>query len=181
MALPTSGVISAADINSIWSRSTSTMSIYDARNGVYGALNDASGLRPTAGSGSGYAWGDWYGYNHNAYYPFLTVYESEALADTNIYISINNNYGTNYVSKWYFYGGTYDVATDNGVTIRENDSVYAQWSFLGGWGDPNTNTLKRVYSTSRGFLYIGDGPTSTTVSYSFNIQSGESVYVRGIN
>lgn len=183
MAIPTSGGLSSTVINSEFGRSSQAqMSIYAARNGSYGAINDASGRRPTANGQSGYAWSHWYGYQHNATYPTIYVNESEAYADVNIYVAIDNPYGGSVLGGyWYFFGGVYNVATDRGITIRQGDAIYAQWSHLGGWGDPNTYTTKTVTSNQRGTIYDGSGPTGTTVSLTFSPQSGEVIYINGIN
>lgn len=182
MALPASGSISASQINTELGRSsTAAISIETARTGGYAAINQASGKRPTGNGQSGRSWSHWHGYNHSAAYPTIIVYESEPTADTNILVSINDNYGNNYVSKWYFFGGTFNVATDNGVTIREKDPFYVQWAWLGGWGDGNTYTYKRVYSSSRGYLAILDSATATTQEYSFSPNSGEYIEIQSFN
>jgi len=183
MALPPSGTITAAQINSEFGRgSTATMSIYDARNGSYGAINNASGKRPTANGQTGYAWSNWWGYDNGASFPTIYIYEEEAQADTNVRIYAWNNYGVNYISElWFFYSGTYNLASESGQTIRQNDQIQALWSWLNGWGSGSTYTYKRVYSTSRGYLYIGDGPTQDTVYTSFYPLSGETIYVQAIN
>lgn len=183
MALPSSGTIRASQINTEFGRSSSaSMSIYSARNGNYGAINQASGLRPTANGKSGYQWSHWYGYNHSASYPIIYVYENEPTADTNMRFHAYDNYGNNYLSDfWYFYNtsGT-NLASDSGTTIRANDQINCTWIWF-GWGDPNTYTYKRVYSYSRGYLYIGDGATSTQVDTTFYPQSGESIECQAFN
>jgi hypothetical protein len=183
MALPSSGQIAASQINTELGRSASAgISIYAARNGLYVAINEASGKRPTANGQSGYAWSHWYSYNHSAAYPIIYVYENEPTADTNMRFYANDNYGNRYLSDfWYFYNtsGT-NVATDSGTTIRVNDEIGVSWIWF-GWGDPNTYTYKRVYSYSRGFLFIGDGPTSTQVDTVFYPQSGESLECQAFN
>ena len=64
MALPSSGPISASDINSELGRtSTSQISLDDARSGVYSTINDASGDKPPSTGEVSYS--DWYGYDHN--------------------------------------------------------------------------------------------------------------------
>jgi len=183
MAIPESGGLSSTNINAEFGRSTQLqMSIHAARNGAYGAINDASGKRPTGNGQSGYAWSHWRGYNHAATYPTLYVLESEAYADVNIQISIDNSYGVNILSgAWYFFGGTFNVASDHGITIRGGNSIFAMWAHLGGWGDPNTYTTKIITTNQRGTIFDGSGPTGTTVSHVFNIQTGEVVYVQGIN
>jgi hypothetical protein len=183
MPLPSSGTISASQINTEFGRSASSnMSINAARNGSYGAINNASGKRPTANGQTGYSWSNWYSYNHSASFPIIYVYESEPTADTNMRFFANDNYGVNYLSDfWYFFStsGT-NVATDSGTTIRENDQIGVSWIWF-GWGDPNTYTYKRVYSYSRGYLFIGDGPTSTQVDTVFYPQSGESLECQAFN
>lgn len=177
------GNVSASSINTEFGRSSSAaMSINSARNGSYGAINAASGRRPNAAGQSGLAYLSWRGYNHSASYPTIYVYESENYADVNIYVAINNNYGSEVLGGyWYFFGGTFNVATDRGITIRENDAIYAQWSHLGGWGDPNTYTTKNIVSTVRGAIYDASGPTGTTVSTTFYPFSGETLYIQGYN
>lgn len=166
------------------------MSIYAMRNNnTYQwsttsptGLNPASGKRPTGNGQSGYSWSHWRYYNHYASYPTITIDETENVADTNINVWAYDNYGNNYINnRWYFFAGTFNLATDAGVTIRENDRIDVYWSHLGGWGDPNTFTTKRVYSYSSGYIYNGDGPTGTTVSFTFYPSSGESFIIIAAN
>lgn len=182
MALPSSGQIAASDINKEFGRAgASQFSMYDARNGNYGAINQASGKRPTANGQSGYGWHDWWSYNHGASYPTIYVYESEPTADTNMRFYAYNNYGTNYINEYWYYTNTYsNLASDTGTTIRENDQIDVLWAWF-GWGDYYTYTYKRVYSYSRGYLYVGDGYTGDTVSTTFYPQSGETLECQAFN
>lgn len=183
MAIPNTGGLSSTVINSEFGRSTQAqMSINAARNGSYGAINAASGKRPTANGQSGYAWSHWRGYNHGATYPTVYITEQENYADTNVYFYINDNYGNNILGGyWYFFGGTWNVASDRGITIRENDGIYVQWAFLGGWGDGNTYTSKYVTTNQRGTIFSAGGPTSVTQEFTFYPQSGEVINVYAIN
>jgi hypothetical protein len=183
MALPSSGTISASQINTEFGRSASSnMSINAARNGSYGAINNASGKRPTANGQTGYSWSNWYSYNHSASFPIIYVYLNEPTVDTNMRFFANDNYGNRYLSDfWYFFStsGT-NLASDSGTTIRENDEIGITWFWFGA-GDPNVYTYKRIYSYSRGFLFIGDGPTSVQVDTVFYPLSGESLECQSYN
>lgn len=65
MAIPSSGSISASDLNSELERtSTSQISLDDARSGVYSTINDASGDKPPSTGEISYS--DWRGYDHDA-------------------------------------------------------------------------------------------------------------------
>jgi hypothetical protein len=57
MTLPNGGQIAASDINAEFGRG-GQMGMYEARNGYYGTINDASGPRPggpSRSTNSGYA------------------------------------------------------------------------------------------------------------------------------
>ena len=70
MALQFSGQISTGNINREFGKQYSSyMSLWNARNGRYGSINTQSARYPTNGiskTNSGYAFSDWYGYNHSA-------------------------------------------------------------------------------------------------------------------
>jgi len=65
MTLPSSGQISMSQINTELGRSsTAQISLNDAENGDYGAINQNSASKPNASNPA--AMSEWYGYNHNA-------------------------------------------------------------------------------------------------------------------
>jgi len=65
MAIPTTGPVSASDINVELDRtSTSQISLDDARSGVYSTINDASDSIPPSTGEISYS--DWRGYDHDA-------------------------------------------------------------------------------------------------------------------
>lgn len=65
MAIPTTGPVSASDINVELDRtSTSQISLDDARSGVYSTINDASSNKPPSTGETSYS--DWRGYDHDA-------------------------------------------------------------------------------------------------------------------
>lgn len=184
MALPSSGQIAANQINTELGRSsTAQISITDAKNGSYAAINNASGKRPTSGPYYGFAYTDWYSYNHSAAYPSIIPYLEENSADVNIRFYAYNNYGTNYINEYWYYSNTpksANLAADTGTTIRENDQIDVLWAWF-GWGSYYQYTYKYVYSASRGYLYNGSGNAGDTVSTTFYPQSGEYIDVAGFN
>jgi len=65
MAIPTTGPVSASDINVELDRtSTSQISLDDARSGVYSTINNASSNKPPSTGEISYS--DWHGYDHDA-------------------------------------------------------------------------------------------------------------------
>ena len=86
MTLPNGGQIAASQINAEFGRG-GQMGMFEARNGYYGAINDASGPRPggpSRNTNSGYAYSDWWGYQHNAQYSPIYLYIIENSADADV-------------------------------------------------------------------------------------------------
>ena len=77
MAIPTSGQIAASAINREFRRSSSAqISIYAAETGGYGAINQASTLRPDGRTPMRFS--EWRGYDHSAsinVFPFDTGFD----------------------------------------------------------------------------------------------------------
>ena len=152
--LPTSGQIAASNINNEFSRgSTTQFSMYDARNGNYGAINNASGFRPTANGQSGYAWSHWWGYNHTCLTPIVYTMLYEPYVGINVRYYVYDAYGNNIINEFWYYSNTsgyQSLASDTGVTIRTQNSVQILWN-PDGWG--SGNIYKQVYSFPDG-VYI---------------------------
>lgn len=183
MSVPSSGEIRASVIGAEFGRAEGTIfSIYDARNGSYGAINNCSGKRPTANGQSGYEFSDWRGYDHNASCPTILTYMFENSSDVNIRYYAYDNYGVNYINEFWYYGNVKgaNLASDTGTTIRQNDQIDVLWAWL-GWGDYYQYTKKYVYSASRGILYDGSGYAGDSVSTTFYPESGEYIEVWGEN
>jgi hypothetical protein len=81
MTLPNGGQIAASDINyELRGWYYYQMGMYEARNGYYGGINDCSGPRPggpSRSTNSGYAYSDWWGYQHNASCSPIYIYISD--------------------------------------------------------------------------------------------------------
>jgi hypothetical protein len=185
MALPTSGEISARAINDELRRSTSAeFSIESARLGGYGAINDASGLRPTGGGQNGREYDDWWGYNHSAQYPFLYAFVRENVTDTNLRFYVTNAYGANVLAEAWLYGNTgpwTDVGATFGVRIRESDRIQVLWNWF-GWGSFSRGVYKAVYSNQRGtFINYGCDQAGIQRVNEFVINSGELVYCYAVD
>lgn len=147
-----SGSISASDINQAFGRSsTANFSIYSARNGSYGAINNASGFRPTANGQSGYAWSHWRGYCHTVLMPLIYTFLYEPSVGINIRYYVYDAYGNNIISEFWYYTNTSfaNLASDTGATIRTNNSVQILFS-PDYWG--SGSIYKQVYSLSAGYL-----------------------------
>ena len=85
MALQFSGQISTGNINrELGKQYSSYMSLWNARNGRYGSINTQSARYPTNGiskTNSGYAFSDWYGYNHSARQASIGLKQVERFVD----------------------------------------------------------------------------------------------------
>ena len=188
------GQISANDINLEFNRSgTAAFDIYSARNGSYGAINEASGYRPTANGQSGYEWNDWWGYTHSSGYPTLYLKQNEALTDMNVRLQHYNVYGTLTYDNWYFwctptghlgYCGTdwLDWKAYAGVTLRAFDTINILFYQFNGTYNPTLPYLKGVYSTARGWLYLWDYDAANIERFTgnFQIYSSERIEVQAV-
>jgi hypothetical protein len=187
------GQIAASDINYEFNRSeTAYFNIYDARNGNYGAINEASGYRPTANGQSGYAWSHWWGYTHSSGYPTLWLKQNEALSDMNVRLQHYNVYGAFLYDNWYFWctpaghTGAAGCGSDwldwkayAGITLRAFDSINILFNQFDGTYNPTLPYLKGVYSTARGWLYLWDYDAANIQRFTgnFQIYSNERIEV----
>jgi hypothetical protein len=182
------GQVAASDINAEFGRG-GYMTIWDARNGNYGGINDASGYRPTANGQSGYAFSDWRGYNHGASRPYVYIFKYEANASCSIRLYKWNVYGGNeWSERWYFYNtGPWTNASgpapglDPVVGVRTGDRLSFYWYHF-GWGNQNQPTYKHVYSIYRGaVLNWGCDPViNARYGEVSGVQSGEVFYVYSV-
>lgn len=157
--LPLNTTISASQINTEFGRSsTATFSMFDARNGNYGAINNASGFRPTANGQSGYEWNDWWGYNHCCLMPDVRVVLYEPYVGVNIRFYVWDAYGVNIINEFWYYSNTnpsswpgQSLSTDSGVTIRTQNDVQVLWN-PDYWG--SGNIYKQIFSgPGMGYIY----------------------------
>jgi hypothetical protein len=185
MAINYGGQISAANIGyELQSRTISPFSIRSARLGSYGAINDASGFRPTGGGQNGDEYDDWWGYNHRASYPYVYAFVRERETDTNLRFYVTNAYGANVLADAWLYGNTgpwTDVGSSFGVRIRERDRIQVLWNWF-GWGTFARLVYKAVYSNQRGtFINYGCDPAYIQRVNEFIIQSGELIYCYAVD
>jgi len=127
------GQIAASDINEELNRG-GQMAIWEARNGYYGGINDASGYRPFANGQSGYEYNDWWGYTHSASRPYVYIFKYEAEVSVSIRLYKYNPYGgQEWGEQWYFYNtGPWTNASDvTGVPVRMDDRVTFLWNHFG--------------------------------------------------
>ena len=183
------GQVAASDINSEFGRG-GEMGIWEARNGYYGGINDASGYRPTANGQSGYAFSEWRGYFHGASRPYVYIFKYEAEASCSIRLYKYNVYGgADWAERWYFYniGPWHDASGggdgNNGAAagVRTGENVTFLWNHF-GWGNYWRNTYKAAYSIYRGnVLYWGCDPAGyQRYGEIAGIQSGEVIYTYSV-
>jgi len=178
------GTIAASDINTEFNRG-GYFTIWDARNGSYGGINDASSYRPTANGQSGYAFSHWWGYTHSASRPRVFIHKYEANASCSIRLYKYNVYGAaEWSERWYFYNtGPWTDASGAAPglgpaeLVRMDDRITFYW-YTFGWGNMSQRTFKAVYSNVRGYIIdYGCDPVSNARYAEVNpIWSGESLY-----
>ena len=179
MTLTLSGQITAGNISNEFGRSYSSyMSMWNARNGRYGSINTyASERNPLNGiskTNSGYAFSDWYGYNHRARIGQLRLNqrESRADADTRAWrfrydgqdLGQSWQWGSTRLNPWFYMpvGQRTTILFDNGIS----------------WGSSWTTAYRAIYSNQRGYLLNVSEPARTFRYYqSVYIQSNEIVTV----
>ena len=182
MTITLSGQISAGNIGSEFGRAYSSyMSIWNARNGRYGSINTSSERNPTNGvskTNNGYAWSDWYGYNHRASLGRLNLNQVErnADADTRAWrfrydgqdLGQSWQWGTTRLNPW-FYMPQYqrvDILFDNGIS----------------WGSSWTTADRRIYSNQRGYLLNVREPARTFRNFTgVYMNSGEQISVTNVS
>jgi hypothetical protein len=183
------GSVAASDLSIEFNRGVTYFDIYTARNGGYGAINDASGYRPTV-SGNGYAYGDWRGYFHNASRPYVYIFKYEAGGSCSIRLYKFNVYGgADWAERWYFYNiGPWHDASGGGdgyngpaAGVRTGERLTFLWNHF-GWGNYYQYTYKAVYSIYRGnVLYWGCDPVGFERYGEVNgVQSGEVFYTYSV-
>jgi hypothetical protein len=190
MAIGLSGQISLADIGFAVDRSWgSTVGIYEARNGIYAAINNNSSYRPTANGQSGYAFSHWYGYDKDAVRPRIFLRQSEAYNDTNSRLQLRDVYGNNYYDNWYFWctpgghdGSGCDTSFLNwgaytGQTIRSIDYFNVYFYKFDYTYNPYWPMWRSIVSDQRGTLADWNGDASLNSRfYESNFRSGELIY-----
>jgi hypothetical protein len=178
MTLPIGGEIAAGQINNEFYRSySSEMSIWHARNGYYGGINDASSRRPFGSmvggkTNDGYAYSDWWGYQHNASYVnvYQSLYEGSADADTCVR---RWNFQYEYIADAWAWYNQWSYAHQ----ARAGDQLYAYYDGNVSWGWGGVRSLHGVYSTYRGWLHLIYESTFTTREVFWTASSGETIYV----
>ena len=178
MALQLSGQISAGNINREFSKQYSSyMSLWNARNGRYGSINTQSARYPTNGiskTNSGYAFSDWYGYNHSARQASIGLKQRErnSDADTRAWqfrydgtaLGQNWQWGTTSIRNWFYVpiGNRVDVYFDNNIS----------------WGSSWTTQRRAIYSNQRGYLLNVYEPARNYRNYSgIYVQSSEQITI----
>jgi hypothetical protein len=176
MTLPIGGQIAASDINAEFGRG-GQMGMFEARNGYYGGINDASSRRPFgdyvgAKTNNGYAYSDWWGYQHNASYSnvYQSLYEGSADADTAVR---RWNFQYDYISDAWAFSNQWSYAHQ----ARAGDQLYAYFDGNVGWGWGGVRSLHGVYSTYRGWLHLYYESTFTYREVYWTAVSGETIYV----
>jgi hypothetical protein len=183
------GQVAASDINAEFGRG-GQMGIWEARNGYYGGINDASGYRPTANGQSGYAYSEWRGYFGGASRPYVYIFKYESQASCSIRLYKYNVYGgADWAERWYFYniGPWHDASGggdgNNGAAagVRTSENVTFLWNHF-GWGNYWKTTYKAAYSIYRGnVLYWGCDPAGyQRYGEIGGIQSGEVIYTYSV-
>jgi hypothetical protein len=178
MTITLSGQIRSGDINAEFGRVFSSyMSMWDARNGRYGSINRQSARNPLNGvskTNSGYAFSDWYGYNHAARQASIGLKQAERRvdADTRAWefrydgtaLGQNWQWGTTSIRDWFYVpiGNRVDVYFDNNIS----------------WGGSWQEATRQIYSNQRGYLLNVRERASTYRNYSgVYVQSSERITI----
>jgi hypothetical protein len=176
MTLPIGGQIAASDINAEFGRG-GQMGMFEARNGYYGGINDASSRRPFGDyvggkTNNGYAYSDWWGYQHNASYSnvYQSLYEGSADADTCVR---RWNFQYDYIADAWAWYNQWSYAHQ----ARAGDQLYSYYDGNVGWGWGGVRSLHGVYSTYRGWLLLVYESTFTYREFFWTAVSGETIYV----
>jgi hypothetical protein len=151
MTIPTS-IVSASLISLEFGRSyNSYMSIWHARNGYYGSINRSGDQYPGGvgrNTNSGYAFSDWFGYNHRASQARVNLFQTERNADADTratqyhwngsYFRQSWQWGTTTLRPWFYMpaGQRCDILYDNNIA----------------WGSSWTTADRRYYTNFRGYL-----------------------------
>jgi len=178
MTLSVGGQVAASDINSEFGRPYYyEMSIWHARNGYLGGVNDASSRRPTGAyvggkTNDGYAYSDWWGYCGGCSYVnvYQALYEGSADADTCVR---RWNFQYDYIGDAWAWYNQWSYAHQ----ARAGDQLYAYFDGNVGWGWGGVRSLHGVYSTYRGWLHYYLESTFTYREVYWTASSGETIYV----
>ena len=182
MTITLSGQIAAGNIGSEFGRTYSSyMSMWDARNGRYGSINQQSARNPRnniSKTNSGYAFSDWYGYRHNARNAAINLFQTESRADADTRawrfrydgqdLGQSWQWGSTRLNPWFYMpvGQRATVLFDNGIS----------------WGSSWQTADRRIYSNQRGYIFYRYEPVGY---YAFmdrvQVGSGEYFYCRFIN
>ena len=183
MTITLSGQIRSGDINAEFGRVFSSyMSMWDARNGRYGSINTyASERNPLNGvskTNSGYAFSDWYGYNHRASIAQVRLKQQERYADADTrviryrydgaYVTQAWQWGTTSLNPWFYMPQyqSFNVLFDNGIS----------------WGNPSHLTTRQIYSNQRGyFLNVRERASTFRFYDRLYAQSGEIFRIANIS
>lgn len=149
MATPDGGEISAYQIGAEFGRYGAEMSIWHARNGYYGGLNGCSGKRPGApgrNTNDGYAWSDWWGYDHSFSCANVYSYVVESACDADVRIQTRWHEGT-WIGEWWNWGGyAYHTSPAKHTQINAWFDANVDWGYYWCW------CYKRNYSNYRGYF-----------------------------
>jgi hypothetical protein len=157
MPTPNETTIGASDINNeMRGWCCYEMSIWHARNGYYGGINDASSRRPGGpgrNTNSGYAWSDWWGYQHSGGYSpqYLYIIENGCDSDTRL-----RRWWWNweYVGEWWAWASNWGDSSGNGIYTyaRIGDQMEAWFDANIDWGNYWCYCYKMIYTDYRGYL-----------------------------
>jgi|TARA_B110000093_G_scaffold33962_1_gene34964 hypothetical protein len=181
MTLQLSGQIAGGNINREFGKQYSSyMSIWHARNGYYGGINSASERYPTNGISkvnSGYAYSDWYGYNHGAVRATIGIFQREGSADCDTRATRYRYDGAYVAQSWQW--GT--VKTSNWFTMPQYQRLDIYWDNNVGWGSSWSWNYRRIYSNQRGYiLNVQDRVRDYRNTTGIYARSGESIQLQNI-
>jgi hypothetical protein len=182
MTLPNGGQIAASDINSEFGRPYYyQMGMYEARNGYYGTINDASGPRPggpSRSTNSGYAYSDWWGYQHNASCSPIYIYISDYSCDADARLQ-RYWFDGSWVGEWWGWAPGWGDSRGNGVYTyaRVGDQCYAWFDANVDWGYYWCSCYKSVYSNYRGYLLYVYEYQAYGRNFGWTTISGETISI----
>jgi hypothetical protein len=185
MTITNGGQISMYDINNEFRYPYYQVGIYEARNGYYGGVRDASGRNPNISNRNGgayyngYALSDWYGFDNGANYCNIYGYLRESWTDTDMRIRTWNAYGAYIQESWFWSTNNYDQYA---FSTRAWDQLDVYFDNYISWGSYWDYAEKYVYSYIRGYVFYVYEPVGYYEFYSMGyLYSGETVLCRFIN
>jgi hypothetical protein len=178
MTITSSGQITAGNIGSEFGRTYSSyMSMWNARNGRYGAINSQSARYPTNGiskTNSGYAFSDWYGYRHNARNAAINLFQTESRADADTRAWEFRYNGTALGQSWQW--GTTSIRGWLQIPFGNRIDVYFDNSI--SWGSSWTTAFRAIYSNQRGWLlYVNEAARTYRNYTNLFVQSSENISI----